>query len=97
MATSEDSPYLPLLNEQIWKVGYGYERLTIPERVRLSYLRAQSIARHIDMTVEDIVNLSPKFWDFHSDCMPRRSSPFSLTPFSSTRPVSLTSRSRDGS
>ncbi|CRK14774.1 hypothetical protein BN1708_011235 [Verticillium longisporum] len=60
-----NNPYLPLLRQDVWKIGPKYETMSVPQQVRLSYRRAKSIAKHINMTVADITNLSPKFWDFH--------------------------------
>ncbi|EGN94823.1 hypothetical protein SERLA73DRAFT_62084 [Serpula lacrymans var. lacrymans S7.3] len=42
---------------------------TVPQerRVSLAYERAKAIARLYDFTAEDVLNLSPKFWQMHMD------------------------------
>ncbi|KAI9436922.1 acyl-CoA dehydrogenase NM domain-like protein [Lactarius indigo] len=43
------------------------ELLSIADRTRLSYERAKAIGRAYALTVEDVLFLSPKFWDLHTD------------------------------
>ncbi|KAH9019393.1 acyl-CoA dehydrogenase NM domain-like protein [Lactarius pseudohatsudake] len=43
------------------------ETLSIPDRVKLSYERAKAIGKAYALTVEDILYLSPKFWNMHTD------------------------------
>ncbi|KAJ6624206.1 acyl-CoA dehydrogenase NM domain-like protein [Mycena sp. CBHHK59/15] len=39
----------------------------VGERVRLSYERARAIVKAYDLTIDDVVNTSPKFWKMHTD------------------------------
>ncbi|TFK50231.1 acyl-CoA dehydrogenase NM domain-like protein [Heliocybe sulcata] len=43
------------------------EGLPLPERVRLSYARAKAIVNAYHLTAEDVLTLSSKYWEFHSD------------------------------
>ncbi|KAI0249451.1 acyl-CoA dehydrogenase NM domain-like protein [Lactifluus subvellereus] len=43
------------------------EGFSIPDRIRLSYERARAIGKTYALTVEDVLFLSPKFWDLHTD------------------------------
>ncbi|KAI0292233.1 acyl-CoA dehydrogenase NM domain-like protein [Multifurca ochricompacta] len=43
------------------------ENLSVVERTRLSYERARAIGKAYALTVEDVLFLSPKFWDLHTD------------------------------
>ncbi|KAI9436921.1 acyl-CoA dehydrogenase NM domain-like protein [Lactarius indigo] len=43
------------------------ETLSIADRVKLSHERAKAIGKAYALTVEDILYLSPKFWDMHTD------------------------------
>jgi len=43
------------------------EALSALERTRLSYERARAIGRAYALTMEDVLFLSPKFWDLHTD------------------------------
>ncbi|KAI0285511.1 acyl-CoA dehydrogenase NM domain-like protein [Russula brevipes] len=43
------------------------EGLSIPDRIKLSYARARAIGRAYALTMEDVLFLSPKFWDLHTD------------------------------
>ncbi|KAH9970095.1 acyl-CoA dehydrogenase NM domain-like protein [Lactifluus volemus] len=40
---------------------------SISDRTKLSYERARAIGRAYALTVEDVLFLSPKFWDLHTD------------------------------
>ncbi|EXU95509.1 acyl-CoA dehydrogenase, partial [Metarhizium robertsii] len=53
----------PILNEEIWSLSREQYPSTTPEAFRLHYDRARSMCRNID----DIHDLSPKFWAFHFD------------------------------
>jgi hypothetical protein len=54
-----------LLQENVWHVSRYPEEGSAEERIRISYQRARSMVRKIGMTVDDITQLSPKFWAFH--------------------------------
>ncbi|KAH9970505.1 acyl-CoA dehydrogenase NM domain-like protein [Lactifluus volemus] len=41
--------------------------LSISDRTKLSYERARAIGKAYALTVEDVLFLSPKFWDLHTD------------------------------
>ncbi|KAI9450514.1 acyl-CoA dehydrogenase NM domain-like protein [Lactarius psammicola] len=43
------------------------ETLSIPDRVKLSHERAKAIGKAYALTVEDVLYLSPKFWNMHTD------------------------------
>lgn len=43
------------------------ESLSITDRTRLSYQRAKAIGKAYALTIEDVLFLSPKFWDLHTD------------------------------
>ncbi|KAI0292231.1 acyl-CoA dehydrogenase NM domain-like protein [Multifurca ochricompacta] len=44
-----------------------FENLSIAERTLLSYHRARAIGKAYALTAEDVLFLSPKFWDMHTD------------------------------
>ncbi|TQV95615.1 hypothetical protein V2A60_000799 [Cordyceps javanica] len=54
-----------LLQLRLWRPDAYSEDASQADRIALSYERARSAAKHIGMTVQDIVTLSPKFWDYH--------------------------------
>ncbi|KAJ4249145.1 hypothetical protein NW762_012480 [Fusarium torreyae] len=39
------------------------------QKMRIAYARAKSLAKQVNMTMEDIMGPSQKFWDFHLDYM----------------------------
>ncbi|KAB8078223.1 hypothetical protein BDV29DRAFT_188096 [Aspergillus leporis] len=41
------------------------EHLTNDERIYISYLRTHAIAKVYDMKISDVLELAPKFWQFH--------------------------------
>ncbi|KAF8502765.1 acyl-CoA dehydrogenase NM domain-like protein [Russula emetica] len=43
------------------------EGFSISDRTKLSYERARAIGRAYALTMEDVLFLSPKFWDLHTD------------------------------
>ncbi|TFY83070.1 hypothetical protein EWM64_g940 [Hericium alpestre] len=43
------------------------EGLSQTERVRLSYKRAKAVVHAYNLTAEDIINVSPRYWEFHTD------------------------------
>ncbi|KAH9990765.1 acyl-CoA dehydrogenase NM domain-like protein [Russula vinacea] len=43
------------------------EGFSISDRTKLSYERARAIGRAYALTAEDVLFLSPKFWDLHTD------------------------------
>ncbi|KIJ34163.1 hypothetical protein M422DRAFT_182429 [Sphaerobolus stellatus SS14] len=45
----------------------GNQELPFLERVKVSYVRAQAVANVYKLTVSDILHLSPKYWEFHTD------------------------------
>ncbi|KAI9375221.1 acyl-CoA dehydrogenase NM domain-like protein [Aspergillus egyptiacus] len=55
----------PLLKLDIFKTPT--EALTSEDQVATAYLRARTIARSYRLTAEDILHLTPKFWDMHRD------------------------------
>ncbi|PHH71303.1 hypothetical protein CDD80_5365 [Ophiocordyceps camponoti-rufipedis] len=55
-----------LLRQQLWRKGLDHE-VPRAETIRLSYARARSVVENVDMTIEDIATLSPKFWAIHLD------------------------------
>lgn len=57
--------FLSLLKQELWQISTNHDEVPVSERIRLSYLRARSLALHLGMTVDDITQLSRKFWDFH--------------------------------
>ncbi|KAE8356114.1 acyl-CoA dehydrogenase NM domain-like protein [Aspergillus coremiiformis] len=59
------SPTLDLLDLDLFKPMA--EHLTNDERIDISYQRAYKIAKAYDMTMADVLDLTPKFWDFHQD------------------------------
>lgn len=57
-----------LLDLRIWQPEAYVEDASQEERIALSYERARSVARQVGMTAQDIVTLSPRFWNYHRDC-----------------------------
>lgn len=57
-----------LLKMPIWAPGAYPENGPPGEKIATSYARAITVARHINMSVEDITKLTQKFWNFHKDC-----------------------------
>lgn len=43
------------------------EGLPLDDRIRLTYQRAQAIGRAYSLTPQDLLTLSPKFWQLHTD------------------------------
>ncbi|KAG8423929.1 hypothetical protein J3458_000776 [Metarhizium acridum] len=56
-----------LLELPIWSVDSYPEDGSPSEQTRISYERARSVVQHVGMTTKDIVTLSPKFRDFHTN------------------------------
>ncbi|KAH9959714.1 acyl-CoA dehydrogenase NM domain-like protein [Russula compacta] len=44
-----------------------YEGFSVSDRIKVSYERARAIGRAYALTMEDVLFLSPKFWDLHTD------------------------------
>lgn len=51
-----------------WKTRAYFDDDSASQKIQLSYARAESLAKQVGMTVEDILGLSPKFWGFHLNC-----------------------------
>ncbi|KAK0459242.1 uncharacterized protein EV420DRAFT_1269317 [Desarmillaria tabescens] len=47
--------------------GGNSESLALSDKILLSYKRAMAIASAYDLSVEDVLTLSPKYWKFHTD------------------------------
>ncbi|VDB88524.1 unnamed protein product [Peniophora sp. CBMAI 1063] len=45
------------------------ENLPLEKRFEISYKRAQAIGRAYKLSEDDVLNLSPRFWDVHTDPM----------------------------
>ncbi|KAF5025512.1 hypothetical protein F66182_2417 [Fusarium sp. NRRL 66182] len=60
-----------LLHESLWRDDPQYDVGTTPG-VALRFARIRSICRNSDLTVEDIRNLTPKFWELHRDLISTR-------------------------
>ncbi|TFY70717.1 hypothetical protein EVG20_g2294 [Dentipellis fragilis] len=43
------------------------EGLPSSERVRLSYQRARAVVQTYNLTADDILNVTPRYWEFHTD------------------------------
>ncbi|KAJ7481909.1 acyl-CoA dehydrogenase NM domain-like protein [Mycena latifolia] len=43
------------------------EALSWPDRITLSYDRAKAITSLYKLTVDDVLNVSPNYWEFHTD------------------------------
>ncbi|KIE01756.1 acyl-CoA oxidase, partial [Metarhizium majus ARSEF 297] len=56
-----------LLELPIWSAGSYPEDGSPSEHIRISYERARSVVQYVGMTTKDIVTLSPKFRDFHTN------------------------------
>ncbi|KAJ3544707.1 hypothetical protein NM208_g2916 [Fusarium decemcellulare] len=65
MATAPITVGLP--RSPVWAPQAHSWNMSVPEQIRVSYARTAALAKHVDMTVKDIMELSPKFWKFHSD------------------------------
>ncbi|KAF4999984.1 hypothetical protein FDECE_11332 [Fusarium decemcellulare] len=65
MATAPITVGLP--DSPVWAPQAHSWNMSVPEQIRVSYARATALAKHVDMTIKDIMELSPKFWKFHSD------------------------------
>jgi alkylation response protein AidB-like acyl-CoA dehydrogenase len=59
------SPYQELLGQDLLDIRDDHLVFPDPAQVRLCYQRARMICRQSGMTLDDIVELRPKFWDFH--------------------------------
>ncbi|KAI0844945.1 putative acyl-CoA oxidase [Daldinia vernicosa] len=57
--------YEQLLEQSIWDITRDHVTFPDPRQIKLSYERARTICRHSGMTVDDILNLRPRFWEFH--------------------------------
>ncbi|KAJ9218775.1 hypothetical protein DTO027B5_8754 [Paecilomyces variotii] len=61
----QGTPTLSLLSQDLFK---PYSHQSAPaESVAVSYLRAQAIGRAYGLTVQDVLHLTPKFWQMHTD------------------------------
>lgn len=58
-----------LLKEPVWAPEAYPDDGSQAERIAASYARAKTVARHVQMSVEDVTKLTAKFWAFHKDCM----------------------------
>ncbi|EAU33843.1 predicted protein [Aspergillus terreus NIH2624] len=63
-ATNENSS-LKLLQQDLYQRHYDDSART--ESLERSYLRARQLARHHALTLDDVLSLTPKFWDAHMD------------------------------
>ncbi|ESK86756.1 acyl- oxidase [Moniliophthora roreri MCA 2997] len=54
-----------LARSPLWRIRT--EQLSFEERVSLSYERCKSVVNAYQLTADDILNLSPKYWAFHGD------------------------------
>ncbi|KAK0230056.1 acyl-CoA dehydrogenase NM domain-like protein [Armillaria fumosa] len=43
------------------------ENMPLEERVKLTYARCKSVVHHFNLTAEDVLNVSLRYWEFHSD------------------------------
>ncbi|KAF9467082.1 acyl-CoA dehydrogenase NM domain-like protein [Collybia nuda] len=43
------------------------ENIPFDDRVELSYERCRSIVQHFNLTVDDVLNITPKYWELHND------------------------------
>ncbi|KAI2624063.1 acyl-CoA dehydrogenase/oxidase [Xylaria nigripes] len=59
------SAYSELLRHELFNTKVDYLHYPTPEETRLPYDRARLVCQKLGMTVEDVVNLRPKFWDFY--------------------------------
>ncbi|KAH6972674.1 hypothetical protein EDB80DRAFT_596136 [Ilyonectria destructans] len=57
----------PLLALDIWSAAKDRDTPASPETIRLHYERARSMCKQSGLTISDIKNLTPKFWDFYFD------------------------------
>lgn len=62
-----ESTCIDILKNPLWAAGAYPENGSPEERIATSYARAVTLARHVNMSVEDITKLTPKFWKFHRD------------------------------
>ncbi|KAF9769306.1 hypothetical protein IL306_013290 [Fusarium sp. DS 682] len=51
----------------VWKAQAYREDMPMYDKIRLSYTRAAALAKQVNMTVEDIMEPSPKFWEYHTN------------------------------
>lgn len=61
---------MPSLSEQIAAHPFftvDISALPSDERISLAYQRAQLILRTYNLTADDVLNMTPKFWDLHLD------------------------------
>ncbi|RYP63241.1 hypothetical protein DL771_009366 [Monosporascus sp. 5C6A] len=61
----------PLLRQSLWKDDPRYDVGSTPG-VALRFVRIRSICQSSDLTVDDIRNLTPKFWELHRDLISTR-------------------------
>ncbi|KAK6063022.1 acyloxidase [Seiridium cupressi] len=59
------SPYNELLSHELFDTREDHKDFPDPDQIRRSYDRARLICRKSGITVEDVVELRPRFWDFH--------------------------------
>ncbi|RKL30703.1 hypothetical protein BFJ72_g11268 [Fusarium proliferatum] len=57
--------YEALLEQKLFDNSNDHMVYADPDQIRITYERARAICRESGMTVEDCVELRPKFWDFH--------------------------------
>ncbi|KAG7441051.1 acyl-CoA dehydrogenase NM domain-like protein [Guyanagaster necrorhizus] len=43
------------------------ESMSFEERIKLTYARCKSVVQHFSLTAEDILNVTPRYWEFHND------------------------------
>ncbi|KAI0449487.1 acyl-CoA dehydrogenase/oxidase [Xylaria acuta] len=59
------SEYNELLSSEIFHAGADHLDFPTPAETRLSYERARLVCQASGITVEDVVKLQPKFWEFY--------------------------------
>ncbi|KAG7440704.1 acyl-CoA dehydrogenase NM domain-like protein [Guyanagaster necrorhizus] len=54
-----------LATTTLWQIRS--ENLSFEERVKLTYERCKSVVQHFNLTAEDVLNVTPRYWEFHND------------------------------
>ncbi|KAI1503307.1 hypothetical protein F5X99DRAFT_375626 [Biscogniauxia marginata] len=57
--------YKHILSHDIWDTKRDQVEYPSHTETRLAYDRARMLCRQSDMTVDDVVEMKPRFWDFH--------------------------------
>jgi acyl-CoA oxidase len=57
--------YDVLLSQSLFDISHDSIEYGSPAEIRLSYERARAICRQSGITLQDVVELRPRFWDFH--------------------------------